>query len=140
MSEIQIYLDALSFIIISTDILGRFGITLAVGAVVGAVMLDKFRFWIWIVAMSAFLILTQWQVNIAMHELGFTQFQAIQPLLITVISGFLFVFGAGTGYAIRKRFELAYTKNSPVKVATEIITEINGGEIEPYNSTRIIMH
>lgn len=130
MTNIQTYLDAFYFLTEHTDVLSRFGITLVVSIILGAFMLNKFKIWLWAIMMGVFLALTQWQVQAVMYDLGFSSVQIMQPHVITIVSGILFVSGSGIGYYIKHHFALAYTDKSPEIVAKEIITEINGGVIE----------
>ena len=130
MTNIQTYIDAFFFLIENTHVLSRLSITLAISIVMGALILDRFKVRLWIIPMIVFLILTQWQLDAIMRELGYTQIQITQPHVLTLISAVLFVIGSGTGYLIKKKFYLAYTKDTAEHVAENIITEINGGVIE----------
>ncbi|MCK4828148.1 hypothetical protein KA005_71120 [bacterium] len=130
MTDIQVYLDAFSFLLSSTEILSRFGIALAVSIVAGALFLDRFRLWFGIVMMIIFLALTQWQINFAMRDLGFTNAQIMPPHIIMIISGILFVAGSGIGYALKMKFTLPYTDESPEVVAEDIVHKINGGAMD----------
>ena len=133
MIEIQNYLNALLYIIVRTNILQQFGWTLAISILLGALFLDRFKVLLWSVFLVTFLVLTQWQISTVMQEWGLTAQQIAQPHIITVISGLLFTIGSGTGYAIKKRCTLAYTKESPEVVAKEIIKKVNGGAMENSN-------
>ncbi|KKM61176.1 hypothetical protein LCGC14_1534370 [marine sediment metagenome] len=133
MIEIQNYLNALLYIIVRTNILQQFGWTLAISMLLGALFLDRFKVLLWSVFLVTFLVLTQWQISTVMQEWGLTAQQIAQPHIITVISGLLFTIGSGTGYAIKKRCTLAYTKESPEVVAKEIIKKVNGGAMENSN-------
>ena len=130
MNEIQTYLDAIAFLAANTSILTRLGWTLVASIVLGVLFLDKFRLWLWVIFFLAFVGLTQWQINVLMLELGYTQAQIIPPHLITIISGLVFITGSGLGYWIKSRKSLKYTKDSPNKVAVKIIEKVNGGAIE----------
>lgn len=130
MSEIQNYLNAFLFIAVRTDLLTQLGWTLAISLILGALFLEKFKVWIWILFLSTFLILTQWQISTVISEWGLTAQQIAQPHIVTVISGLLFILGSCTGYALKKRCNLAYMEESPKIVAEEIIQKINGGAME----------
>lgn len=134
MMTFQTYVDAICFLASNTDILGRLGITLTVSIAIGALFLDRFRLWLWVVIAGVFLTLTQWQINLAMHELGFTDMEIVSPHVITILSGILFVSGSGIGYYLKKKFALAYTQESPEVVAERIIREINGGATDESES------
>lgn len=133
MTSIQAYLDAFYYLTEHTNILGGFSITLVVSVILGAFMLDRFKIWRWTVIVTVFLLLTQYQVNTVLRELGFTGLQIIQPHAIAILSTILFAIGSGIGYMIKRKFYLAYTNKSPEIVATEIITEVNGGAIKSAN-------
>jgi hypothetical protein len=135
MTNIQSYLDTFYFLIEHTNILGNFSIVLIVSIILGALVLDRFKIWRWAIVMTVYLILTQYQVDAVLRALGFTTYQVIQPLMVSIISSIFFATGSGIGYYIKKKFELAYTRESPEAVAKEVIAEVNGGVIE--NSTLI---
>ena len=130
MIDIQSYLAAFSYLVTHTEILARFSVTLVVSIVLGAFVLDRFKIWRWSIVMIVFLVLTQFQVNAVLRELGLTNYQIAQPHVITILSGMVFAFGSGVGYLIKSRSYLAYTKYSAQAVATEIVSEVNGGVIE----------
>lgn len=133
MTEFQSYWDAFSYVITHTEILARFSVTLVVSIVLGAFVLDRFKIWRWSIVMLVFLVLTQFQVNAVLQELGLTNYQIAQPHIIMVISGIVFALGSGVGYLIKSRSYLAYTKYSAQVVATEIVDEVNGGDTENSN-------
>lgn len=126
MTELQLYLDAFAFLIRNTDVLVRFGWTIAVGIAIGALVLDRFKIWMWVVIFFTFLALAQWQVQEIMEVLGFSKFEILQPRIITIIAAICFVAGAGFGYWLKSKCALAYAKQNPHDIATIIIDEVNG--------------
>lgn len=139
MNEIQSYLDAFYFLVEHTGLLSRFGLILVISIIMGAIVLDRFKVWRWSIVLIVFLIVTQYQVNSVLRELGYVGFQILQPHVITIVSAFFFAVGSGIGYWIKKKFYLAYTNKSPEIVAKEILAEVNGGEIEPCLTTQTII-
>lgn len=130
MTDIQIYLDAFYFVIAHTNILTGFGATFAVSIAVGALFLDRFVLWLWLIIFILFLSLTQYQVNQAMEILKYTPYQMAQPLVITVVSAVIFVSGSGLGYWIKvKCLARIESTESPDVVAKEIVAKVNGGNL-----------
>lgn len=137
MSDLQLYLDTFAFIVANTDILMRLGLTFAASIALGAIFLDRFRIWLWIIIIIAFVGLTQWQVDMVFRELGFTRSQIMTPHVITVLSGVVFTTGAGIGFYLKEKFKLAYTKEPPDVVADSVLKKVNGGDsskTSPLNS------
>ena len=139
MIELQIYLDAFAFLIRNTDVLIRFGWTVAIGILIGALFLDRFKIWRWAVILLTFLALTQWQVQEVMEVMGFSRLEILQPHIITIIAGICFAFGAWGGYWLRFKCTLAYTKQNPHDVAHTIIEEVNGNVTETSNANSVII-
>lgn len=133
MTDIQSYLNAFSYLVTNTEILARFSLTLVVSIILGVFVLDRFKIWRWSIVMIVFLVLTQFQVNAVLYELGLSNYQIAQPHIIMIASGIVFAVGSGIGYLIKSRSYLAYTKYSAQTVATEIVNEVNGGAVENSN-------
>ena len=126
MSDFQVYEFTLRFFLEHPEILGRFALVFALSAILGVMILDRFKIGLWVAFIGLFILLNQWQIDVIMTELGFTNAQIMQPHVITIFSALMFVSGAATGYFIKKKFYLAYTKQKPQVVASEIVSEING--------------
>ena len=130
MNDFQTYIDALSFLVTHTEILERLSWMIAAGILIGAIVLDRFKIWLWVAIFLVFIVLTQWQIQVVMEELGFTRYEITMPHVITILSGVLFVSGSGLGYFVREKFRLAYAKEPPDIVANSVLKKVNGGAIE----------
>ena len=139
MNNIQIYLDALYFIVKHTDILMGFGLTLAVSIALGALFLDRFVLWLWVLIFLLFLGLTQYQINNALKILEYNPYQIVPPRMITIISSIIFIAGSGLGYFIKvKRQQQLQSLKSADDEAKEIVTKVNGGDTETVDSNTLI--
>ena len=103
----------------------------------GAVLLDRFKAWLWILMLFSFIALTQWQIDMVSHELGFTREQIMPPHLITILSALIFSSGSGLGYWIKTRKMPDYAKESPEIVADKIVKKVNGGAIDSSNAETV---
>jgi len=130
MTEIQTYLDAIAYLAANTEVLTRLAWTLIASSIMGAFFLNRFKIWLWVIFLLAFMILTQWQVDMVMRDLGFTPAQIMPPHMITVISGLIFMAGSGLGYWIKTKKIPKYAEESPAQIAVKVMDKINGGAIE----------